>query len=70
MKIRTKRFGIVTAVSVAVVIMLIMTIVSAVNLHDRSAMTLTAHGFTPTVIETTADKQIVGTRDGRVIKRV
>lgn len=67
MKIRTKRFGIVTAVSVAVVIMLIMTIVSAVNLNDRSAMTLTAHGFTPTVIETTADKQIVGTRDGRVI---
>lgn len=69
MKFLTKRVCIIAAVGLAAAIMLIMTILSAVNLSIKSDTILTSDGQVPTVVESIEDGTIIGTRSGSVIRK-
>lgn len=62
MKFLKKRIFVIAAVGFAAAIMLIMTIMSAVNMADRTDTVLSLEaGQVPTVIETIEDGTVIGT---------
>ena len=70
MKFLKKRIFVIAAVGFAAAIMLIMTIMSAVNMADRTDTVLSLEaGQVPTVIETIEDGTVIGTRGGSVIRK-
>lgn len=65
-----KKKVVIAAVGFAAAIMLIMTIVSAVNMANRTDTVLSLEaGQVPTVIETIEDGTVIGTRGGSVIRK-
>ena len=69
MKFLKKKLFVIAAVGFAAAIMLVMTIVSAVNMAHRTDTVLSLDTEqVPTVIETFEEGTIIGTRGGSVIR--